>query len=209
MDFSVAAGFIFRIIRIFILCVWNFDSKRNRADSKQKNFIGDGRRLYFGFSRSFFAVYAFLGEAQISQIVSEWTALSFLVLLSTAVLKIFLTRLCFLTGWRGGHIFPIIFAGIVFGYAVSKLIPIDPTFCALICSASATYMVLRKPAATVLVFMILAPIEYLIPLSIAVIICTFIPFPKIFERAEEKEIKEELENKKRIQIQEIEKNTMV
>ena len=162
-----------------------------------------------GFIGLFLPYTLFSGEAQISQIVSEWTTLSITVLFLTAVLKMFLTRLCFLTGWRGGHIFPIIFAGIVLGYAVSKIIPIDSTFCALICSVSATYMVLRKPAATVLVFMILAPIEYLIPLSLAVIVCSFIPFPKIFEKAEEKEINEELENKKHIQNQEIEKQTTV
>ncbi|MDL2261078.1 chloride channel protein [Methanimicrococcus sp. OttesenSCG-928-J09] len=140
----------------------------------------------------------FSGETQIAQIAAEWTTMSVIVLFLTVILKVFVSRLCFLTGWRGGHIFPIIFSGIVLGYAISKLIPIDPTFCALICSVAMTQMVLRKPVATVLVYLIICPVEYLIPLSIAAVVCCFIPFPKIFERAEEEEIAEELENKKRM-----------
>ncbi len=140
----------------------------------------------------------FSGEAQIAEIAVEWTTLSAAVLLLTAIFKIFVSRLCFLTGWRGGHIFPIIFSGIVLGYAFSKFIPADPTFCALICSVAVTGMVLRKPVATVLVYLIICPIEYLIPLTVATVVCCFIPFPKIFERAEEEELAEELENKNRM-----------
>lgn len=140
----------------------------------------------------------FSGEAQIAQIQAEWMTLSTTVLLLTVVFKIFVSRLCFLTGWRGGHIFPIIFSGLVLGYGLSRFMPVDPTFCALICSAALTCMVLRKPAATVLVYLVICPFEYLIPLSIAALISIFMPFPKIFEKAEEEEILEELEEKKRL-----------
>lgn len=139
----------------------------------------------------------FSGEAQIAQIAAEWAALPAAVLLLTAILKIFLSRLCFLTGWRGGHIFPILFSGLVFGYAVASVIPVEPTFCALICSVALTGMVLRKPVATVLVYLILCPLEYLIPLSLAMGICCFMPFPQIFQRAEQEEREEELAETKR------------
>ncbi|MDV0445895.1 putative ion-transport protein YfeO [Methanimicrococcus sp. At1] len=147
----------------------------------------------------------FSGEAQIAQIAVEWTTMSAFILLLTAVVKIFVSRLCFLTGWRGGHIFPIIFSGLVLGYAFSKIVPVDPTFSALICSAAMTGMVLRKPVATVLVYLIICPIEYLIPLTVATVICCFIPFPKMFEKAEREEIEEELESKKQMHDKEKQK----
>ena len=139
----------------------------------------------------------FSGEAQIAEIFAEWTSLSVIVLILTAILKIFVTRFCFLTGWRGGHIFPIIFSGLVLGYAAASLLPADPTFCALVCSAAMTCMVLRKPVAIVFLFLVICPIHYLIPLGIAAFIGILMPFPKIFEHAEEEEIAEELKRMKR------------
>lgn len=166
-----------------------------RPVKEKKVLLATAGGFILGLVGVFLPYTLFSGEAQIAEIAAEWTTLPVAVLFLTVIFKIFVSRLCFLTGWRGGHIFPIIFSGIVLGYAFSKFIPVDPTFCALICSAAMTGMILRKPVATVLVYLIICPVEYLIPLTVATVVCCFIPFPQIFERAEEEELAEELENR--------------
>ncbi|MBZ3935885.1 chloride channel protein [Methanimicrococcus blatticola] len=184
-------GYLYYIFGIII-------RKGIRPIKEQKVLLATIGGFILGLVAVFLPYTLFSGETQIAEIAVEWTTLSAAVLFLTVIFKIFVSRLCFLTGWRGGHIFPIIFSGIVLGYAFSKFIPVDPTFCALICSVAMTGMILRKPIATVLVYLIICPIEYLIPLTIATVICCFIPFPKIFEQAEEEELAEELESKKRM-----------
>lgn len=184
-------GYLYYVFGILI-------RKGIRPVKEKKVLLATAGGFILGLVGVFLPYTLFSGEAQIAEIAVEWTTLSAAVLFLTVIFKIFVSRLCFLTGWRGGHIFPIIFSGIVLGYTFSKFIPVDPTFCALICSVAMTGMVLRKPVATVLVYLIICPIEYLIPLTVATVICCFIPFPKMFELAEEEELAEELENKNRM-----------
>ena len=66
-------------------------------------------------------------------------------LILTGVLKVFTTPLCLRLGWRGGHFFPTIFAGICLGYGFALLTGADPVCCLCICSAALMGAIMRQP----------------------------------------------------------------
>ena len=63
----------------------------------------------------------FAGETQTETLISTYTMLGAGYLILTGVLKVFTTPLCLRLGWRGGHFFPTIFAGICLGYGLSLI----------------------------------------------------------------------------------------
>ncbi|MDV0447268.1 putative ion-transport protein YfeO [Methanosarcinaceae archaeon Ag5] len=140
----------------------------------------------------------FSGEKQIGEMAMNWTMLTTAVLLLTVIGKLFITRFCIMTGWRGGQIFPVIFSGIVLGYVIASVFPIDPIFCAAIVSVSLTTVILRKPAAVVILFIIIFPIGYIIPLAAASIISNFIPVPKFLAKSEKEDFEAEYKETMRL-----------
>ncbi|WNY24674.1 chloride channel protein [Methanolapillus millepedarum] len=140
----------------------------------------------------------FSGEKQIGEMAMNWTTLTTAVLLLTVIGKLFITRFCIMTGWRGGQIFPVIFAGIVLGYVVASVFPIDPIFCAAIVSVSLTTVILKKPAAVVILMIIIFPIGYIIPLAAASIISNFLPTPKILVKSEKEDFESEYKETMRL-----------
>ncbi|MED3070364.1 chloride channel protein, partial [Bacillus thuringiensis] len=75
--------------------------------------------ILLGIAGTFLPYTLFSGEHQLKELVVEWSHLSFWILLLSGILKLCITAVCLNTGWRGGHIFPIIFSGSSIGYAVA------------------------------------------------------------------------------------------
>jgi H+/Cl- antiporter ClcA len=69
----------------------------------------------------------FSGEAETLDLIAQATQLGFLMLVVLAVSKLFATALLLATGWKGGYIFPVMFAGIAIGMAGKVLFPGVPT----------------------------------------------------------------------------------
>lgn len=109
----------------------------------------------------------FSGEHELTELAAEWTDMSIYLLLALGIVKLFLTEFCLATGWRGGHIFPIIFAGVSIGYGIALLFPIDPTTSITIVTTSLSSAVLKKPLAVVLIFIMLFPVGLIIPMIVA------------------------------------------
>jgi len=63
------------------------------------------------------------GEFQIDHLVTSRPVLSVLVLAGVA--KLLGAAVALVTGWRGGFIIPLFFAGFVLGWAVAQLLPIE------------------------------------------------------------------------------------
>ncbi|WNY26989.1 chloride channel protein [Methanolapillus ohkumae] len=160
--------------------------------------------LALGILGMIFPYTLFSGEVQIGEMAANWMSLTALTLLLIVLAKLFLTRFCIMSGWRGGQIFPAIFAGMTLGYAVSSIFPLEPAFCAAIVSVSLVTVILKKPAATVILFVAFFPLGFLIPLTVAALISGFIPFPKFLDKFEKEEIEEEYLERK--QLAEMEKN---
>ncbi|MEH6848383.1 chloride channel protein [Bacillus pseudomycoides] len=119
----------------------------------------------------------FSGEHQLKELVNEWTELSFWMLLLSGVLKLCVTAVCLSTGWRGGHIFPIIFAGASIGYAVAAVIPLDPVATVAIVTTAISSYAVRKPIAITLLLLMFFPINLLIPMIGAAMIGNLFPLP--------------------------------
>jgi H+/Cl- antiporter ClcA len=68
----------------------------------------------------------FSGEEQTSELVQQAAEIGVVMLIVLALAKIFSTSLLLATGWKGGYIFPIMFAGVALGMAGHLLFPDTP-----------------------------------------------------------------------------------
>jgi len=69
----------------------------------------------------------FSGEKETVELIDQATEIGFGLLLLLAVTKLLATCLMLATGWKGGYLFPIMFAGIALGMAGKVLFPNVPT----------------------------------------------------------------------------------
>lgn len=122
----------------------------------------------------------FAGESQTEILAEQWTTMSAVVLMATGFLKVFTTQLCLGLGWRGGHFFPIIFAGISIGYACAGLMGIDPVFALCVCTAGLLGCVMRQPLMVALLLILCFPVKSVVFMLLAACIGAVIPIPKAF-----------------------------
>ncbi|WP_211748478.1 chloride channel protein [Paenibacillus sp. Marseille-Q4541] len=123
--------------------------------------------LVLGVTGTILPLTMFSGEHELVELAADWTNMSIWLLLILGVMKLFLTEFCLSTGWLGGHIFPIIFAGVSVGYAMALLFTIDPVTSITIVTTSLTSAVLKKPLAVVLILIMIFPIKLIIPMIVA------------------------------------------
>lgn len=116
----------------------------------------------------------FSGEHELTELAAEWTNMSIYLLLTLGIVKLFLTELCLASGWRGGHIFPVFFAGVSIGYGIALLFSIDPVTSITIVTTSLSSAILKKPIAVVLILIMLFPVQLIILMLIAAYIPMYI-----------------------------------
>lgn len=116
----------------------------------------------------------FSGEHQLTKLAMEWKDMSIYLLFITGIAKLFITEFCLSTGWRGGHIFPVIFAGASIGYGIAMLFSIDPVTSVAIVTTSITSSILKKPIAVVLILIFFFPIKLIILMILAAYIPLYI-----------------------------------
>ena len=68
----------------------------------------------------------FSGEEQTVEMIEQAAEIGVIMLIVLALAKIFSTSLLLATGWKGGYIFPIMFAGVALGMAGHLLFPNTP-----------------------------------------------------------------------------------
>ncbi|MEB9907473.1 chloride channel protein [Bacillus anthracis] len=141
--------------------------------------------ILLGITGTFLPYTLFSGEHQLKDLVVEWSHLSFWVLLLSGILKLCITAVCLNTGWRGGHIFPIIFAGSSIGYAIASIIPIDPIASVAVVTTAISSYALRKPIAITLLLLMFFPPNLLLPMLGAAAIGNAFPLPKNNEATNE------------------------
>lgn len=121
----------------------------------------------------------FSGELQTEELDGMWMTLAPSLLLAIGFVKIAITALCVNMGWRGGHFFPVIFAGISIGYGLSTLFSIDPIFSVCASTAAVVGGVMRRPLMTVLLLFLCFPLHSVLILAVAATIGSCIPLPGI------------------------------
>ncbi len=128
----------------------------------------------------------FAGEVQTEMLGEVWTGLGAGFLIATGFVKVLVTPLCIRFGWRGGHFFPVIFAGVSIGYGMAALTGIDPVFCLCACTAALVGSVMRQPLMAVLLLFLCFPIKGVVVMLAAAALGAAIPLPKSFSSEDER-----------------------
>lgn len=123
--------------------------------------------IVLGLVGTILPITLFSGEHELTEIAAKWTGMSAYLLLAIGIVKLFLTEFCLASGWRGGHIFPIIFAGVSIGYGIALLFSIDPVTSIAVVTTSLASAVLRKPLAVFLLLIMIFQVKLVIPMLIA------------------------------------------
>lgn len=121
----------------------------------------------------------FSGEHQMGELMDLWQDYSVTVLLLSAIGKILLVNLCINLGWRGGNIFPLIFAGTMVGYAMAAVVGMNGSVAVAVTVASLYAYIMRKPLTVAAVLLLCFPVTYIIPVLAAAFITSKVPVPSV------------------------------
>lgn len=118
----------------------------------------------------------FSGEEQMGVLIANYGQYLPITLIGIAFLKIFLTNLCIQFGLKGGHFFPVIFAGVCMGYGVAVFIfgttGGHVVFAAAIVTATLLGGIMKKPIAVTMLLFLCFPIKLFIWIFIAAVVGT-------------------------------------
>ena len=109
----------------------------------------------------FFPLVMFSGEHEMGVVATGEAALSPVMLLAIGGLKLILISICLKSGWKGGNIFPIAFAGLCLAFGFAALTGADSGFAAAVVIAALCGSVLRKPLVTIMIFPFFFPVTQL------------------------------------------------
>jgi len=113
----------------------------------------------------------FSGEEQTADLITHAAEIGVLMLIGLAIAKLFATSLLLATGWKGGYIFPIMFASVALGLAVSLLFPGIPVAVAVAATmAGALVAALKAPLFAALFTTVLVQKETAPVIAVAVVV---------------------------------------
>lgn len=127
----------------------------------------------------------FSGEHEMGDLMNDWQSYSVVILIISAIGKLFLVNFCVDLGWRGGNIFPIIFVGVTIGYVMAAIVGMDGSFAVAVTAAALYAYIMRKPLTVVAVLLLCFPLTYILPLTITAVVASKIPVPKIIAPEED------------------------
>lgn len=132
----------------------------------------------------------FPGEAQSFELMRNWASVSGIVLVATGLLKCAVTPLCINFGWRGGHFFPVIFAGIALGYGIASIGGFEPMFCVAITTATLVAGVQRKALVAIVMLLLCFPVQSIPWIGIACLVGASLPLPDRLTKKQSKQGRE-------------------
>jgi H+/Cl- antiporter ClcA len=113
----------------------------------------------------------FSGETQTLEVIDRAAEFGAFALIGLALAKLFVTTLCLATGWKGGYIFPTMFAGAALGMAAHLIFPFIPEAVAVAATMSgALVATMKAPIFSALFVMVLVQAETAPVIAIAVIV---------------------------------------
>lgn len=115
--------------------------------------------ILLGIFGLFSPYFLFSGEHNLLSFTRQSENMSLLVILLIAFGKIFITMVCLACNWRGGTIFPMIFASIAAAMALIKVFPFSAGLLVAVFTASACAVILKRPFATACLFLFLFPVQ--------------------------------------------------
>ena len=113
----------------------------------------------------------FSGEAETADLITHAAEIGVLMLIVLALSKLLATSLLLATGWKGGYIFPIMFASVALGLAVNLVIPGIPVAVTVAATmAGALVAALKAPLFAALFAMVLVQKETAAVIAVAVVV---------------------------------------
>ena len=113
----------------------------------------------------------FSGEEQTLELITQAAEIGVLMLIVLGLVKLFATALLLATGWKGGYIFPIMFASVALGMAVNLLFPAIPVAVTVAATmAGALVAALKAPLFAALFTSALVQIETSPVIAVAVVV---------------------------------------
>lgn len=136
----------------------------------------------------------FSGEHQMGVLIGNYTAYLPWMLMGFSFLKIIMTNLCIQCGLKGGHFFPLIFAGVTFGYGLAVMVFPNSAehvvFAAAIVTASLLGNIMKKPLAVTMLLFLCFPVKMFVWIFLAAVVGS-----KLVRHAKEQNQKTESEKK--------------
>src|SRR5512136_912412 len=133
-----------------------------------RGFIGG---LGLGLAGALLPLTLFSGEEQTAILIKDAAALGVLMLIVLALVKLLITTLCLATGWKGGYIFPTMFAGTALGLAAHLIFPDIPMAVAVAATmGGAMVATMKAPIFSALFVAVLVQRETSPVIAIAVIV---------------------------------------
>jgi H+/Cl- antiporter ClcA len=113
----------------------------------------------------------FSGESETAHLITHAAEIGVLMLIVLGLVKLFATTLLLATGWKGGYIFPIMFASIALGLALDLMFPgIPVAVCVAATMAGALVAALKAPLFAALFTMVLVQKETAPVIAVAVVV---------------------------------------
>jgi len=113
----------------------------------------------------------FSGESETADLIAHAAEIGVVMLIVLGLVKLFATTLLLATGWKGGYIFPIMFASVALGLALDLLFPgIPVAVCVAATMAGALVAALRAPLFAALFTVVLVQKETAAVVAVAVVV---------------------------------------
>jgi H+/Cl- antiporter ClcA len=113
----------------------------------------------------------FSGEEQTLELITQAAEIGVVMLIVLALVKLFATSLLLATGWKGGYIFPIMFASVALGMAINLIFPAIPVAVTVAATmAGALVAALKAPLFAALFTSALVQIETSPVIAVAVVV---------------------------------------
>ncbi|MCL2076545.1 MAG: chloride channel protein [Betaproteobacteria bacterium] len=132
--------------------------------------------LLLGLCGMFIPLLMFSGESQMGDIMASWKSMTPVFLFALGFFKLLMINVCMHTGWRGGHILPVVFSGVCFGYGLAALTGVNSAFAVAIVTTALCSAVMGKPIAVIMIMLIFFPAKDIIALSLAALLGACAPF---------------------------------
>jgi H+/Cl- antiporter ClcA len=169
--YAVPLGLIGALAGIVFMLLLQFLQKffqRMKGHVVLRGLVGG---LIMGIIGALLPLTLFSGEEQTGELIANAAEIGVGMLIVLAVVKLFATTVLLSTGWKGGYVFPIMFAGVALGLALDLLFPgIPVAVCVAATVAGALVAAFRAPLFAALFTMVLVQRETASVVAVAVVV---------------------------------------
>lgn len=169
---GIAAGYLYLVLRKLISKAFDFLKSK---DVHVLNSVLGG--LILGLIGGQIPLTMFSGCADIQTIQNGYMNSLPYMLIIVGVLKLFLTNVCIESEWRGGHFFPLLFAGLSIGYGFAGVLGTNAILSVVVVTGALLGTVLQQPLGALVLAMIFFPLQQLGWMIIATFVAGCIPVP--------------------------------